>query len=96
MANLDLNELAKRPEYAATVSSVAEKDADAERQMRLVRFYTMLGLTVAALLVCTAVYLGWLPAGAEQQSWAREVLKVLFPAAAAYAVGRQERAAREL
>ena len=95
MANLDLNELAKRPEYAAAVSSDAEKDADAERQMRLVRFYVMLALTVLALIICTGVYLEWLPAGGGQRNWAREVLMVLFPAAAAYAIGRQQGASRE-
>lgn len=89
--DLDLNELAKRPEYAATVSSVAEKDADAERHIKLVTFYVLLGLTVAALIICAAVFFGWVSATAEQQSWAQGVLQTLFPAAAAYALARQER-----
>jgi hypothetical protein len=90
VAKIDLNELAKKPEYTATVRSLAEKDASVTRHLRIVGFYTFLGLTVAALLACFSIYIGWLSAPAEQQAWARDVLQTLFPAAAAYAVGRHQ------
>jgi hypothetical protein len=45
MPEINLNELAKLPAYEATVSSVAEKDADAERHIRLVSFYALIGAT---------------------------------------------------
>ncbi len=87
MPAIDLNELAKRPEYAATVSSIAEKDADAERQMRLVSFYALLGATGLALVICLIIYL--FSADHEMRAWAQNVLQTLFPAAAAFVIGQQ-------
>jgi hypothetical protein len=89
VADLDLNQLVKKPEYAATIRSVAEKDAGAQRHIKLVSFYVLLGMTVSVLAICLGVYLGWLPAEAEKQAWAKDVLQTLFPAAAGYVVGRQ-------
>jgi hypothetical protein len=73
---IDLNELAKRPEYAATVSSIAEKDADAERQMRLVSFYALLGATGLALVICLIIYL--FSADHEMRAWAQNVSRPCF------------------
>jgi hypothetical protein len=87
MPEINLNELAKLPAYEATVSSVAEKDADAERHIRLVSFYALIGATGLVLIICLAVFL--LSADSGKQAWAQNVLQTLFPAAAAYVIGVQ-------